>query len=252
MRRLVQQEFNEMKTKNVILLSILGKSLFRRPMAFRNGTMMNSSTILIHGNEVQRPECSSSPNLLADDIYCNVFFQCQSDQASVFICGDEQAFDGVECREEESVNCEQKLMLTSEGTRPAVVRENISMVLGKSLYNTHSNFLMLPLAPAMQNQKIVLNVAFDCKGRIDGHWRDTRYCDVFHACLAGEQKRSYGCNQVGERFYFDDASQKCEFASRNAAGCSSNQYFTPIEAIPSIPGAQLSTGTEIYRIKLNI
>jgi len=218
-----------------------GKSLFRRPMAFRNGTMMNSSTILIHGNEVQRPECSSSPNLLADDIYCNVFFQCQSDQASVFICGDEQAFDGVECREEESVNCEQKLMLTSEGTRPAVVRENISMVLGKSLYNTHSNFLMLPMAPAMQNQKIVLNVAFDCKGRIDGHWRDTRYCDVFHACLAGEQKRSYGCNQVGERFYFDDASQKCEFASRNAAGCSSNQYFTPIEAIPSIPGAQLST-----------
>jgi hypothetical protein len=60
----------------------------------------------------------------------------------------------------------------------------------------------------MQNQKIVVNVPFDCKGRIDGHWRDVRYCDIFHACIAGEQKRSYGCNQIGERFYFDDASQK--------------------------------------------
>ena len=60
----------------------------------------------------------------------------------------------------------------------------------------------------MVNQKIVVNVPFDCKGRIDGHWRDTRYCDVFHACIAGEQKRSYGCNQIGEHFYFDDASQK--------------------------------------------
>ena len=60
----------------------------------------------------------------------------------------------------------------------------------------------------MQNQKVVVNVPFDCKGRIDGHWRDVRYCDVFHACIAGEQKRSYACNQVGERFYFDDATQK--------------------------------------------
>jgi hypothetical protein len=35
---------------------------------------------------------------------------------------------------------------------------------------------------------------------------------------------------------------RCEFASRNSNGCQTNQYFTPIEAIPAVPGAQLSTG----------
>ncbi|CAF4645617.1 unnamed protein product, partial [Rotaria magnacalcarata] len=74
------------------------------------------------------------------------------------------------------------------------------------LQSKYSNFILLP--PPVQNQKVILDVVFDCKGRIDGHWRDTRYCDVFHACLAGEQKRSYGCNQIGEKFYFDDVSQK--------------------------------------------
>ena len=79
---------------------------------------------------------------------------------------------------------------------------------GRSVHMKHSNLVLLPLQPPIQNQKVVVNVPFDCRGRIDGHWRDTRFCDIFHACLAGEQKRSYGCNQIGERFYFDDASQK--------------------------------------------
>ncbi len=35
---------------------------------------------------------------------------------------------------------------------------------------------------------------------------------------------------------------RCEFASRNSNGCQTNQYFTAIEAIPAVPGAQLSTG----------
>ena len=80
------------------------------------------------------------------------------------------------------------------------------ITLNKNLQQKYSNFILLP--PPMHNQKEVVNVPFDCKGRIDGHWRDTRYCDVFHACIAGEQKRSYACFQVAERFYFDDASQK--------------------------------------------
>ena len=29
---------------------------------------------------------------------------------------------------------------------------------------------------------------------------------------------------------------------RNPNGCQANQYYTSIEAIPAIPGAQLSTG----------
>ncbi len=58
------------------------------------------------------------------------------------------------------------------------------------------------------SQQVLTNIPFECKGQKDGFWRDLRYCDVFHACVAGEQKRSYGCPQVGERFYFDDNTQK--------------------------------------------
>ena len=91
------------------------------------------------------------------------------------------------------------------------------------------------------SQQVLTNIPFDCKGRLDGFWRDTRYCDVFHACVAGEQKRSYGCPQVGERFYFDDQTQKCEFASQNAGGCSANQYYGSITGAATVPGSQLST-----------
>ncbi|CAF5215326.1 unnamed protein product, partial [Rotaria magnacalcarata] len=82
---------------------------------------------------------------------------------------------------------------------------------GKGLQSKYSNFILLP--PPVQNQKVILDVVFDCKGRIDGHWRDTRYCDVFHACLAGEQKRSYGCKQDG--FY---ASRWCNVFYRCFTG----------------------------------
>jgi hypothetical protein len=62
------------------------------------------------------------------------------------------------------------------------------------------------ISPTLQ-QQILTNIPFECGGRPDGFWRDLRYCDVFHACVGGEQKRSYGCPQVGERFYFDDTKQ---------------------------------------------
>ncbi|CAF1240526.1 unnamed protein product, partial [Didymodactylos carnosus] len=86
--------------------------------------------------------------------------------------------------------------------------------------------------------------------RIDGHWRDTRYCDVFHACVAGAQRRSYGCPQVGERFYFDDQTQRCEFASQNPNGCSANSYYSPIEEPTPVSGSLLSTSapTEPWKI----
>ncbi|UJR18059.1 hypothetical protein I4U23_004959 [Adineta vaga] len=100
------------------------------------------------------------------------------------------------------------------------------------------------------NQSVLTNVPFECRGRLDGFWRDLRYCDVFHACVAGEQKRSYGCPQVGERFYFDDKTQRCEFASKDASGCQGNQYFTSITNASVPTGAQLSTQapTEPWKI----
>jgi hypothetical protein len=133
------------------------------------------------------------------------------------------------CRSEELIDCGNRLILTSQGKRASMYRKKDQSMLNmnlfgfdnnnnnnqvkekkiafnKNLHSKYSNFILLP--PPMHNQKEVVNVPFDCKGRLDGHWRDIRYCDVFHACIAGEQKRSYACYQVGERFYFDDVSQK--------------------------------------------
>jgi len=39
---------------------------------------------------------------------------------------------------------------------------------------------------------------------------------------------------------------RCEFTDRNPNGCQSNQYFTQIEAVPTIPGSQLVTGKIIH------
>ncbi|CAF1478555.1 unnamed protein product [Adineta ricciae] len=227
-----------------------GKGLYRRPLNFVNGTLMNSSSMTIYDAEL-RPECPFHVLniLITDKDYCNVFYDCQTNGASVYMCREGTVFDSSSCQPEESVNCGNRLVLTAQGKRAAkpfvqTTSESppeVKTPLGRSLQSKHSNFILLP--PPMQNQKVVLNVPFDCKGRIDGHWRDTRYCDVFHACIAGVQKRSYGCNQIGERFYFDDATQKCEFTSRNANGCQANQYYTAIEPIPAVPGVQLSTET---------
>ncbi len=43
---------------------------------------------------------------------------------------------------------------------------------------------------------------------------------------------------------------RCEFASRNLNGCQSNQYYAAIEAVPMVPGGQLSTGKIIDWIEL--
>lgn len=188
---------------------------------------------MIFGQEL-RPKCSSSNKTeyyVADEQYCNVFFRCQRDRTSIYVCRENEAFDisnaakdmGI-CRPKEQVNCGKRLLLTERSreenptttqsstqrtTPPTTFTTSIGskIIGGKASQSMHSNLILLPTLPP-QNQKVITNVPFDCKGRIDGHWRDARYCDIFHACLAGEQKRSYGCNQVGERFYFDDASQK--------------------------------------------
>ena len=213
-------------------ISLLGKGLLRRPAGFSNGTLVNSSYIMVYGSEL-RPDCPSEVSivLVADTNYCNVFYHCQSGRGSVYMCRDGTVFDSTSqegvgsCRLEELADCGNRLILTAQGKRPstyikkekAMPNVNVfgfdnsqaqdkNVFLNRNLHSRYSNFILLP--PPMQNQKVVVNVPFDCKGRIDGHWRDVRYCDVFHACIAGEQKRSYGCNQIGERFYFDDASQK--------------------------------------------
>ena len=179
---------------------------------------------MIYGHELQ-PNChvNLSNHYMLDKTFCNVFYRCESGRTAAFICSEGQAFeastnthDQGKCRPESIVDCGHRLIVTAQGQHPnrkatepstqTMPVVDVKLVLGKSLSHPQSKLILLP--PPVPNQKEVMNVPFDCKGRIDGHWRDTQYCDIFHACLAGEQKRSYGCNQISERFYFDDASQK--------------------------------------------
>jgi len=54
-------------------------------------------------------------------------------------------------------------------------------------------------------------IPFDCRGRPTGHWRDTRFCDIFHACVHGYQRKTYACPIVGIQY------DKISFLSRIAS-----------------------------------
>lgn len=59
-----------------------------------------------------------------------------------------------------------------------------------------------------EDQNLITGISFDCSGKVSGFYRDTRYCDVFHACVYGKQLKTYPCPQVGDKFYFDEKTQK--------------------------------------------
>jgi hypothetical protein len=57
-------------------------------------------------------------------------------------------------------------------------------------------------------ENLVGGIPFDCRGRSTGHWRDNKYCDIFHACVYGIQRKTYVCPYVGERTYFDETTRR--------------------------------------------
>ena len=57
-------------------------------------------------------------------------------------------------------------------------------------------------------ENTVGGIVFDCVGKPTGHWRDTQFCDVYHACVHGYHRKTYTCPIVGERTYFDEATQR--------------------------------------------
>lgn len=57
-------------------------------------------------------------------------------------------------------------------------------------------------------ENLIGGIPFDCRGKPTGHWRDHRFCDVFHACVFGIQRKTYSCPFVGERTYFDEISRR--------------------------------------------
>lgn len=89
----------------------------------------------------------------------------------------------------------------------------------------------LPVVAAQQvqqQQTDLQSIKFDCTGKPTGPNKDTKYCDVYHACVFGKQAKTYVCDHLGERFYYDEMTQRCEFASNNPLACPSNMYFQPV------------------------
>jgi hypothetical protein len=65
-------------------------------------------------------------------------------------------------------------------------------------------------------------IAFDCAAKPTGHWRDATFCDIYHACVWGQQRKTYLCPIVGERTYFDEQTQRCEFVHLNPTVCTNS------------------------------
>jgi hypothetical protein len=57
-------------------------------------------------------------------------------------------------------------------------------------------------------ENLVGGVLFECSNLPTGHYRDGRYCDIFHACVYGQQRKTYACPIVGERTYFDELTNR--------------------------------------------
>ena len=74
-------------------------------------------------------------------------------------------------------------------------------------------------------ENLVGGIPFNCAGKPTGHYRDSNFCDVFHACVFGQRQKTYSCPFVGEHSYFDDVSRKCEFVKSNPLGCASNAFY---------------------------
>lgn len=68
-------------------------------------------------------------------------------------------------------------------------------------------------------EQTIGGIPFNCVHLPTGHWRDPNFCDIFHACVHGYQRKSYACPIVGERTYFDEITQKCEFVHHNPHAC---------------------------------
>ncbi|CAF1025316.1 unnamed protein product [Brachionus calyciflorus] len=74
-------------------------------------------------------------------------------------------------------------------------------------------------------ENLIGGLPFNCLNKPTGHFRDSFFCDVFHACVYGQQRKTYSCPFVGELVYFDDRTRKCEFIRNNPYGCIQNNFL---------------------------
>ena len=57
-------------------------------------------------------------------------------------------------------------------------------------------------------ENTVGGIEFDCSFLPSGHFRDSQFCDVYHACVHGFKRKTYTCPIVGKRTYFDERTQR--------------------------------------------
>jgi hypothetical protein len=224
-------------------------------LSYKNGSQIN----ILGVNVFLNCPIGMKNYLNPDKTYCNLFHHCNGNYGSIFLCEKGQAFDenangpnnsGV-CNFESMVNCAGKFILVEGGKRmPINTKSKLTFVDSLSNLNS-SNVLLtnekqLPIkqsanqmsnfiyqAVANSREELVSGIPFDCRGKLNGHWKDTRYCDVFHACIGGEQKKTYSCAQLGERIYFDETTRRCEFLKNNPMGCMMNNYFQAVAPNPN-------------------
>ena len=192
------------------------------PLVDQNQALQNGSKVNILGTQIELNCVIGSKNyLIPDRTYCNVFHHCHANSGNVFVCEKGQAFDvnangpnasGV-CNFEEMVNCGGKFILTEMGQRSPKMSKPVSRLTSykssgeKSKQGSYLKSFTYPVAGST-NEELVTGIPFDCRRKSNGHWKDTRYCDVFHACIGGEQKKTYSCAQLGERIYFDETTKR--------------------------------------------
>ncbi len=88
------------------------------------------------------------------------------------------------------------------------------------------------IVTSTSEELLILGIPFDCTGKATGFYKDPKFCDIFHVCVNFQQRKTYGCPQVGDQFFYDDNLKMCEFTSRNPKGCSSNEYYQQVVTTP--------------------
>ena len=60
----------------------------------------------------------------------------------------------------------------------------------------------------VQNEKLIVGLSFDCSNKLTGFYKDPKFCDIYHVCVGQMQRKTYGCAQNGERFFYDDVTKR--------------------------------------------
>lgn len=94
---------------------------------------------------------------------------------------------------------------------PVTVQSTLNSIVVGDIQKQATQSMNLPQATQMP---VVVNdlqsIKFDCTGKPTGPNKDPKYCDVYHACVFGKQSKVYACDQIGDRFYYDEHLQRLD------------------------------------------